>query len=205
MNYSTFSKLNGRSDAVNQVRIRANKDRLLEKEEQEDLAKIVEERFSNAGLSDSDAQTNYEVFGYFSEPFNILLTLLLFMASILGLVGGLSLAGTMSINVMERTREIGVLRSVGASNEMIRKVVVVEGIGIAVLSWLLVVVLSGPTSASLASVIIYTVLGTRPTIRFSFFGLFVWLLVVAVIGAVSSLAPAQNAVSLTVREVLDYE
>jgi putative ABC transport system permease protein len=205
MNYAMFSKLTGRNDEVSQVRIRTNLKKLALPAKQEEMAKLVEERFSNAGLSDSNAQTNFQVFGYFSEPFKILLTLLMVMAGVLGLVGGLSLAGTMSINVMERTREIGVLRSVGASNETIRKVVVVEGIGIAVLSWLLVVLISGPSSASLASAVIYTVLGTRPTIRFSIFGLILWLVIVAVIGAVSSLTPAQNAVSLTVREVLDYE
>lgn len=205
INYNMFSKLTGRSDSVDHVRVRTNLKHLASPEEQDALGLLVEERFSNSGLSDSSAQTNHEVFGHFSEPFRIILTLLIVMAGLLGLVGGLSLAGTMSINVMERTREIGVLRSVGASNRSVRQLVVVEGIGIAILSWLLVVLVSAPSSASLAGAVIYTVLGTRPTFNFSFLGLFAWLLIVAVIGALSSLAPAQNAVTLTVREVLDYE
>lgn len=205
INYNMISKLTGRNDSVDHVRIRTDTTKLAPPDEQDELAKIVEERFSNAGLSESIAQTNHKVFGHFSEPFKIIYILLIVMASLLGLVGGLSLAGTMSINVMERTREIGVLRSVGASNHSVRQVVVVEGIGIAMLSWLLVVLVSAPSSASLAGAVIFAVLGTRPTFSFSFLGLVVWLAIVAVIGAISSLAPAQNAVTLTVREVLDYE
>jgi putative ABC transport system permease protein len=205
INYSTFSKLTGRSDQVDQVRFRTDHKKLASLEEQNALAALVEERFSNAGLSDSSAQTNNQSFGFFSEPFKIILMILLIMAGLLAVVGGLSLAGTMGINVMERTREIGVLRSVGASNKAVRQVIVVEGMLIAVLSWLLVVLISGPSSASLAGVVIYTVLNTRLTFRYSFLGLFLWLLIVAVIGGLSSLAPAQSAVTLTVREVLDYE
>lgn len=205
LNYSTFTKLTGRSDQVNQVRIRTDLNKIARPEVQDALAAQLEERFSNAGLSDSSAQTNHQSYGFFSEPFKIILMILVIMAGLLAVVGGLSLAGTMSINVMERTREIGVLRSVGASNKAIRQVVVVEGMLIAVLSWLLVLLISGPSSASLAGAVIYTILNTRLTFRYSFLGLFLWLLIVAIIGAVSSLAPAQNAVTLTVREVLDYE
>ena len=106
---------------------------------------------------------------------------------------------------MERTREIGVLRSVGASNLSIRQVVVVEGVVIAVISWLFVVVISGPASAAMAGAVIFAVFKTALTFQFSYIGLFLWLLIVVVIGIISSLAPAGKAVRLTVREVLDYE
>ena len=168
MNYNMISKLNGQNDSVDHVRMRTDTAALASADEQDALKEMVEERFSNAGLSDNSAQTNHEVFGHFSEPFRIILTLLIIMASLLGVVGGLSLAGTMSINVMERTREIGVLRSVGASNHSVRMVVVVEGIGIAILSWLLVVLFSAPSSAALSSAVLYTIMGTRSIFTFSF-------------------------------------
>jgi putative ABC transport system permease protein len=111
----------------------------------------------------------------------------------------------MGINVMERTREIGVLRSVGASNGAIRQVVVLEGVVIAVFSWLLVGLVSGPTAAALAGAVMDAVLKTQLTFSYSFSGLFIWLAIIVIIGALSSLTPARNAVRLTVREVLDYE
>ena len=87
----------------------------------------------------------------------------------------------------------------------VRQVVVVEGLVIALISWLLVVAVSGPSSAAMAGAVIYTVLKTNLTFSYSFIGLGLWLLVIVLIGIFSSLAPAQKAVRLTVREVLDYE
>ena len=66
------------------------------------------------------------------------------MAILIALVGALGLMGTMSMNVLERTREIGVMRAVGASNASIRKIVLVEGICIGLLSWLIGSLLAVP-------------------------------------------------------------
>jgi putative ABC transport system permease protein len=111
----------------------------------------------------------------------------------------------MGMNVIERTREIGVLRAVGASNIAVRKVVVSEGIVVGLISWLLGSFLSGPTGQLLAGAVIDAVLKAELTYRYSFLGLLIWLVIVILIGIFSSLAPARKAVQLRVREVLDYE
>jgi putative ABC transport system permease protein len=111
----------------------------------------------------------------------------------------------MGINVLERTREIGVLRAVGASNTAVGQVVVTEGVVIGLVSWLLGAVLSGPSGFALASAVVEAVLQTSLSYKYSFVGLGIWLLLIILIGVISSLAPARNAVALTVREVLDYE
>lgn len=205
INYHMVSKLSGVNDQVNQVHVRTSLEEIASDEAQDQIAVLLEERLSNAGLTTSSAGTRHQRFVFFTEPFQIILMVLVIMAGLLAVVGGLSLAGTMGINVMERTREIGVLRSVGASNGAVRQVVVVEGVLIALLSWLFVVLVSGPSSASLAGAVIYTILKTDLIFRYSFLGLAIWLVLIVLIGVISSLAPAQNAVMLTVREVLDYE
>ncbi len=205
INYAMFSKITGNNDQVNQVRVRTDLEKIADVETQTATALLLEDRFHKAGLSNGLGQSQFQIFGFFSEPFDIILVVLVIMASLLAVVGSLSLAGTMGINVMERTREIGVLRSVGASNLSIRQVVVVEGVVIAVISWLFVVVISGPASAAMAGAVIFAVFKTALTFQFSYIGLFLWLLIVVVIGIISSLAPAGKAVRLTVREVLDYE
>ena len=58
-------------------------------------------------------------------------------AALLAVVGGLGLAGTMSLNVLERTREIGVMRAVGGSDGSVRLIVVFEGLFVGILSWVL--------------------------------------------------------------------
>ena len=53
----------------------------------------------------------------------------------LAVVGGLGLMGTMSINVLERTREIGVMRTIGAVDRAIRQTVIIEGLVIGLVTW----------------------------------------------------------------------
>lgn len=63
--------------------------------------------------------------------------------------------GTMSMNVLERTREIGVMRSIGAVDAAIMRLVIVEGmvivegIVIGIISWVLGAVLSIPIARGL--------------------------------------------------------
>ena len=139
------------------------------------------------------------------NAFNILLAVLLLVAIILATIGGLSLTGTMGLNILERTREIGVLRAVGASHFSVRQVVVVEGVSVALISWLLSALVSYPIGRLLAEVLIRTSFGTQASFNYSPWGLLIWMAVVTLIGVFASLAPARNAARLTVREVLNYE
>src|SRR3972149_5013389 len=83
------------------------------------------------------------------SSFDMLLYFLLVMAVMISIVGGIGLAGMMSMNVMERTREIGVLRAVGASNGSILRMVIAEGVIVGAISWLLGLVVSFPLTLAL--------------------------------------------------------
>ena len=141
----------------------------------------------------------------FTSAFDIILLVLVVMAGLLAIVGALSLTGTMGMNVLERTREIGVLRAVGAANSAVRKVVVVEGIVVGLMSWVFATLLSAPVGRVLAGAVVESVLKAQANFQYSVVGVIIWLAIVVVIGILSSLGPARNAVSLSVREVLDYE
>jgi putative ABC transport system permease protein len=130
---------------------------------------------------------------------------LVFMAGLLALVGGMGLAGTMSLNVMERTREIGVLRAVGASNGAVRKIVLSEGVVVGLLGWALSAVISLPFGYLLTQVVSRAMFGAGVVYYIDPTGIWMWAVLVQVIAALSSLAPAQHAARLTVREVLAYE
>src|SRR5205085_5416116 len=64
------------------------------------------------------------------------------MSLLMIVVGGLGLASTMSLAVLERTREIGVLRAIGAQHGTILRMIQIEGLVIAVLSWAVAIPLS---------------------------------------------------------------
>ena len=64
----------------------------------------------------------------------------------MAIVGALGLMGTMSINVLERKREIGVMRAIGASDSAVLRIFVVEGVIIGLLSWMGGILISQPMS-----------------------------------------------------------
>jgi putative ABC transport system permease protein len=137
--------------------------------------------------------------------FGAIISLLLIMSILLAIVGGLGLMGTMSINVLERTREIGVLRAIGARNKGVAWVFIREGIAIGVLSWLLGSVLAFPLGKALSDAVGVSVLGAPQAFSYSMAGMWIWLVLVVTLSALASFLPARNASRLTVREVLAYE
>jgi putative ABC transport system permease protein len=111
----------------------------------------------------------------------------------------------MSINILERVREIGVLRAIGASNLSVRRIVLIEGIVIGVLSWVIGTILSLPVSAFMSEQVGLALIDVPLTYQYSALAALVWFFVLQIVAVVASLGPARNAVRLTVREVLAYE
>jgi putative ABC transport system permease protein len=109
------------------------------------------------------------------------------------------------MNVLERTREIGVMRAIGAVDLEIIKSVVVEGIMIGLISWTAAVVLSFPISFLLLRIIGTAMINSVMPLSITPSGMLIWLGSVVVLSVVASILPARNAARLTIREVLAYE
>jgi putative ABC transport system permease protein len=139
------------------------------------------------------------------SAFAVLIYLLLVMSVLTASVGGIGLMSTMSINVVERTREIGVMRAIGATSLAIVGVFVMEGLFVGGLSWLLAIPVSIPGARLFGNVIGAAVLELPLDFAYSTDGLVLWLLIVAVISALASLLPALRAAGVSVREALAYE
>jgi putative ABC transport system permease protein len=172
---------------------------------QSQVAKDIEAHFRSVNMPVDTTETLSERRDQIEFQFNILIVFLLIMAALLAVVGGLGLTGTMSINVLERTREIGVMRAIGASDRSIRQIVIVEGIVIGMLSWVIGVALAWPISRVLADAVGQSFLRRSLDFEFSMLGVGLWLAVVLVVATAASLFPAWRASRLTVREVLAYE
>jgi putative ABC transport system permease protein len=172
---------------------------------QAQVAKDLRERLKQAGLQVVGTLTISDLRQSVEFNFNIIVIMLLVMAVLLAVVGGLGLMGTMSINVLERTREIGVMRAIGASNGAILWIVLVEGMMIGVVSWLIAFALALPFSMLLSRVVGQTLAGEPLSYTFSLSGALLWLGIVVVLAAIASFLPAWNASRVTVRDVLAYE
>jgi putative ABC transport system permease protein len=165
----------------------------------------LEKYFERIGLRVSSVATLATERAEAEVSFDAIVALLLVMAVLLALVGGLGLMGTMSINVLERTREIGVLRAIGAPNRGVAQVFILEGITIGLLSWFMGSLLAIPVSKALNLAVGGRLMGVPLTYSYSIPGLWLWLVVVLLLSALASFIPARNASRMTVREVLAYE
>ncbi|MBN1450414.1 MAG: ABC transporter permease [Anaerolineales bacterium] len=139
------------------------------------------------------------------ESLDILVTFLLIMALLTASVGSMGLTGTMSMNVLERTREIGIMRSIGAKDSVIMRTVIAEGVVIGLISFVLAVVLSVPFTYLLSTIVSVTIFETPIKVVFTYTGYGIWIALVLVLSALASIVPARNAARLTIREVLAYE
>jgi putative ABC transport system permease protein len=168
-------------------------------------SEALEKHFEDIGLRVSSITTLVGERAEAEVSFDAMVALLLVMAILLALVGGLGLMGTMSINVLERTREIGVLRAIGAPNRGVAQVFILEGITIGLMSWALGSLLAIPMTQGLNQGVGGAIMGSPLTYTYSMQGLWLWLVIVLILSALASFIPARNASRLTVREVLAYE
>jgi putative ABC transport system permease protein len=139
------------------------------------------------------------------QAISILVIFLLIMAVLTAFVGSIGLTGTMSINVLERTREIGIMRTIGAVDAVVMQAVMVEALIIGLITWVLAVGLSFPISQLLLSIIGNAMMGSAVTLSFTPLGILLWLVIVAILSVVASILPARRAARLTINEVLAYE
>jgi putative ABC transport system permease protein len=169
------------------------------------MAKTLEEHFETAGLNVSSTMTSSTERAQVESQFNVLVAFLLIMAILLAVVGGIGLMGTMSLNVLERIREIGVMRAIGASDGAVLRIVIVEGILIGLLSWIVAIAVAWPLSKMLSDTVGISILESQLNYTFSTGGTVIWLVVVTSLSALASVLPARSASRITVREVLAYE
>ncbi|NNJ12159.1 FtsX-like permease family protein [Chloroflexales bacterium ZM16-3] len=168
-------------------------------------ARAMEQQLTDDGFAVRLIHTRTEDRNILAERFNVLTAVLSIMAMIIGTVGGLGLAGTMSINVLERTREIGVMRAIGASDEAVQQIVLSEGLIIGGIAWVISTIISVPMSLAMGYAFGMALLNTPLIWVYSLPAVAMWLGLVLLIASVASVLPARSASRLTVREVLAYE
>ncbi|MRS03116.1 FtsX-like permease family protein, partial [bacterium] len=172
---------------------------------QKAMGAVIDAYFQDLGYNVDQVKTGDSVFKSASESLDILITFLLIMAILTAIVGSMGLTGTMGMNVLERTREIGVMRSIGAVDRAIMQTVIIEGMAIGAISWLMGAVISIPITYVLSDIVSMAVFESPIQVIFTATGFLIWFLVVLMLSAIASLLPARNAASLTIREVLAYE
>jgi putative ABC transport system permease protein len=135
----------------------------------------------------------------------VLVNSLLAMAILMAVVGTLGLTSTISMNVLERTREIGVMRAIGATPGKIRSLIVSEGLTIGVMSIFLAFAASIGSSYLMGIFIGHISFKTPLTLTISLTAIGIWIMIVTVGSYLSTILPARRANMVTTREALAYE
>ena len=170
-----------------------------------DLSEAYESRNTEVAPSSAFGEnTIAQIVKQSQDSFSIIFQLLAVMGVIIAVVGGVGLSGVLTLNVLERRREIGVMRSIGASSWRVIRLSIGEGVLLGWISWLIALPLSIPAAYLLATRGLSFALNQQLSYQFSASGAIIWLMVITILAIIASSFPARNAAKVSVRESLTY-
>jgi putative ABC transport system permease protein len=169
------------------------------------VADALQAEYAQKNMKVSQIATGTSDRAQMSASFAIVIYMLLAMAFLAAVVGGIGQMGALSIGVIERTKEIGILRAIGAGSGTIIRMFMLEGILQGVMSWLLALPLSLVLAPLFAGRLGRIMFGINLEYRYDYQAALVWLVIVLLIGAVASIGPARSATRVSVRQSLAYE
>jgi putative ABC transport system permease protein len=199
--FETLSHIANTPDQASSFRIMTSDE---SRAEEEATAREIDTRLREKNFLVSVIESGRATLEQAATGINVLIIFLLMMSILTSLVGSIGLMGTMGMNVLERTREIGVMRAIGAVDLSIMASVIIEGATIGFISWVLGGILAFPFSILLLE-LMAVAFSTPVEPVFTPRGYIIWLGVVLVLSVIASVLPARNAARLTIREVLAYE
>lgn len=136
------------------------------------------------------------------DHMQVLINTLLAMAALMGLVGVLGLGSATSTSVLERTRELGVLRALGATPGTLARLVATEAVATAIGSWVVAAVLSVPLSILVGRIVGQLAFRTPLPFVLRVDALALWLGIVVVVALAAAVLPARRASRGALREAL---
>jgi putative ABC transport system permease protein len=169
------------------------------------MANQLKDLYETRNMDVEYSQAIYEERQQADSQFGVTINTLLALAVIVALVGGIGLMGSLSISVVERTREIGVMRAIGAASARLMSMFVMEGVLQGLLSWALAVPISFALAQPMANALGQAMFEANLDFAYNFGAVLIWLVMILMISIVASILPARNATVISVRESLAYE
>jgi len=171
-----------------------------------DFVEAIKKSFQNNGIK-LDVYTTLarlEQRQFARNQFNPVIGTLLGLAVMIAVVGGIGLSGALAISVLQRTREIGVLRAIGAPSKAIFRLFLMEGFMHGIFAWTLSVPLAYFAAEPIASQLGKTMLGIQLDFRFNSSAVLFWLGIVLMLAWLASYWPARKATQLTIQNCLGH-
>jgi putative ABC transport system permease protein len=196
---ATLNQLLGQPGLAGALRVQTEKGR------QNEVAATLEERLVNRGAFPLVAMTHAILRQSMLDHIVILLLCLTSAAGAVLLVGALGMGASLSLNILERSREIGVMRAMGGTRADVFRLLLTESLVMTVLSVGLAIGLSLPLTALAGRVIGAHGLYVTLPFLFRLDALVLWLAVAGTVTIVTVGIAARRNLRAPVREVLAYE
>lgn len=197
-----FDAMEGHAGVTNNIRL------VLDKTDPASIDRVkglLEDNFGRANIKAINMSSKSDNRFGFDQHMLMIYVALIIMSAMIGGVGGLGLMTTMSLNILERRREMGVMRAIGATPRAILLMLVAEGIIVGLASWALGALFAWPLGKGLGNLLVAKMFKSGLDFSFELRGLFIWLAVSLILGAIASIVPAWDATRHPVREALSYE
>ncbi len=161
-------------------------------------------RITDPNKDDFTVQTQEDFIAILGNVTGILTIFLTAIAGISLVVGGIGIMNIMLVSVVERTREIGLRKALGAHNKDIVLQFLIEAITLTIIGGIIGIVV-GIGFAGIAYFVIKVVLQTGWAFSLPLSGIVVSLVVAVITGLVFGIYPARQAAKKNPIEALRYE
>jgi len=163
------------------------------------------DRNQDEGEEDFTVQTPGQLLETASSILNIVTAVLIGIAAISLLVGGIGITNTMYTSVLQRTKEIGIMKSIGAKNIDIRNIFLIES-GLLGFVGGAIGVFLGASAAKLVEVVASTQFGLDILkAHFPWYLIFGALAFSFLVGTISGVTPAKQAAKLSPVDALRFK
>lgn len=125
------------------------------------------------------------------------------LAVLILIPAALGLLNTLTINILERTREIGVVRAIGASRRQVQRMVVAEALLLGLFGAALGILAGVAMSYGFTAA--FSTIGWKVPYIFPIMGIVAAAVIAVLLALFSSVLPARNAAKLDIIRALQYE
>jgi len=202
VNYDYYQKISGGDGYARMINVVTDE---RTSETQDTVSVLIEETLKKAGLDVMLKSSFSDVQKVFDNHIGIIAAFLVLASVLVIVVGIMGLVSSMSMSVMERMREIGVMRATGAKTSDILLIIIFEGILTGLFSWITACVLAIPFTYVVGNTFGGIFLQTPLDNVLNPWGFIIWLAVILIITTLAGLGTAFKALDLPVNEVLTYE
>jgi len=200
LSMNDFEKITGSNDISTVIVRAADLDNI------ESIAQSIEYQLDkNHGDDDfASVTTTASIIDSIQSVFSIVNIVLLSIASIALVVASIGIMNTMLTSVMERTREIGIMKAIGARNTDVLSIFLTEGLLISFIGGCFGVFM-GYVGATLLTYFLGNMSGGGFSAVVTPMSVLLGMLVSLLVGLLSSLYPARKAAKMSPIEAVRYE